>query len=616
MGYDCTLHLIDPASIERFVSWFLREPVDATAFERAFDTQGLRDEVLAKLDESAHSGGRALLHALLMFCSAEAPHQYSKGFCLGLWNKLDLGLADELPASLVSSDSLAPRLARIVERYPAFEHSLYTGIDGNYAVGHFVPPEDVGAVREHVESILDQVESDWLESVEALLYVLDTAERRGLAYWEATDLDVANANAEWFTSAAPSEEGSSVSRVETYAQVLQFSCEIDGVVLAGSLSDGVTWLFDARADALDLRVIDGIALESFARAPSGEIYAVGFVPGRGPVLAKLSLDRQYAIIDTPAGLDLRKVARVGERVLVVANDKSDLVLLWIDDPTPIRLANARAWGASVFDLGDGSALVNADGRSVRLRDRSIEPLPAMPPLSVLTFGGHQPTVVTRDGQQLFSACEVLPPAEQKARRDDPPLPRLVLLSPDGTCRDAFSALTSAQSAWPAKDGAALVFQHNPIERDLLKVYWHDRGEVASIPHSLVGEKRGHCQSAIYCAARDELWVSFNSHVVRVPWSVIEALPRQSVEQYTAAKNARVAEHERVEHERLWSAVRAYEFARRVDDPTAYFHKDSIVDHPERGRAIVRAVDYETASFTIEFEDRSRLVCKLPDRPTS
>src|SRR5678815_396549 len=105
MGYDCTLHVVDPKSIAQFVEWFLvRAP--APEFERAFDTNGMREEIAAKIEHEPRAGARAVLQALLMFCSAEAPHLDSRNFCLGLWDKLDLGIADELPGEALSCDAL------------------------------------------------------------------------------------------------------------------------------------------------------------------------------------------------------------------------------------------------------------------------------------------------------------------------------------------------------------------------------------------------------------------------------------------------------------------------------------------------------------------------------
>jgi hypothetical protein len=626
MGYDCTLHVIDPASIDRFVCWFLREPVDAKAFEKAFDTGGLRDEVLRALEESPSKGGRALLHALLMFCSAEAPHRTSRGFCVGLWHKMGLGLADEPPTSAISFSAMAERLARIVERYPAFDGQLHTGIEGNYCVGHYVAPEDVGALREHVEATLDHAPGDWLDALERLHQVLLAAESRKLGYWEATDLEVVNANKAWLEPKAKKTEKKTAKksaknvskRIEMGAKVLRFSREIDGVVFASCSSDRKTWLFDARAgEEPSARVLSGISIDSVVRAADGAIYGVGFVLGEGGALVKIDPRAgTYTRVEAPDGVEPFRVIRIGERALVIAQRprRGGLFLFWLGDERLVTVANGSVWSTEAFDLGDGSALVNIDGPSFRLRDVELEPLPAMPPLIFYSFGGIRDEHVTRDGRLLVSGCERLSDkarADLKSRDLEPPRSRLVLIANDGTCSDAVEPLHAAQSAWPAKDGAVIVFQFEPVERDLLKVYWHERREVASIPHSLVGEKRGHCQGALYCAALDELWVSFNSHIARVAWSAIEALPRQSVEAYTASKAALVAENERKEHERLWAKIRAEAHAYRLDDPTAIFYESAIVEHPERGRGYVVEVDRAARRFTVEFEDRSRSEFALP-----
>ncbi|MFO0562728.1 MAG: hypothetical protein U0269_32215 [Polyangiales bacterium] len=629
MGYDCTLHLIDPSSIERFVRWFLGETVDASAFEKAFDTKGLRDEVLEKLERDARSGGRALLHALLMFCSSEAPHEDSRGFCLGLWDKLGLGLADELPDGLVSSSSLAPSLARITTRYPAFAHQLYTGIEGNYAVGDFVPPEKVAAVRAHVETVLDRVSSDWLPSLEKLLAVLGAAESRGLAYWEATDLDVANGNPSLLVPLAKkakskarakskSPEKPKAKRISMGAQFVHFAREIDGVVYAHSLSDSKTWLFDARGGEPVLRTILGPAFWSIVQRADGAVLGAGMIPHTGNLLAELDPDGgSFRPLAMPANVkDIQQLIRVGDRVLSVCQGPRGVALVWLDDQSRVDLPGVATHAFELFDWGDSTAFVNANGPSFRLRDNKLEPLADLP---LLTFyPGFKPRFEarTRDGQLVVAAAETLSQSEYERRRyarEELPYPRLILLSRDGRLSEAVPALTAANSAFPARDGAVIVWQTDPIERDLLKVFWYDKRELASIPHALLGEKRGHCQSAIYCSALDELWVSFNSHIVRLPWAVVEALPRQTVDEYTASKHALLAETERKEHERLWAKIRAKESVYRFDDPKAFIYEGEVVEHPDRGRALIREVDYTRERFIVEFEDRTTLELPRPKR---
>jgi len=68
-------------------------------------------------------------------------------------------------------------------------------------------------------------------------------------------------------------------------------------------------------------------------------------------------------------------------------------------------------------------------------------------------------------------------------------------------------------------------------------------------------------------------VSFNSHIARLPWAAVEALPRQTIEQYTASKSALVAENDRKEQERVWAKIRAKQGVYRVDDPQrVYFRR--------------------------------------------
>lgn len=147
MGYDCTLHVIDPASFARFEAWLL-DGVAAPKFAKAFEnTHAIRAEVVAKLAATPRDAAKAVLEACLLFSSTEAPHLDSRGFCLGLWHKLELGPADDLPSGTQSSRALAQMLPRVASQHP--DARLLTGIDGNYAVGHFIPAEQVAAARAH-----------------------------------------------------------------------------------------------------------------------------------------------------------------------------------------------------------------------------------------------------------------------------------------------------------------------------------------------------------------------------------------------------------------------------------------------------------------------------------
>lgn len=100
-----------------------------------------------------------------------------------------------------ADDVFEEALAEITERYPSLRGNLTipTMVYGHDGVGEYYPPDLVPELREQVEQAVDSAEPDDREDFERLLRVLRAAEARGLAYWEVTNLQVANANEDWLS---------------------------------------------------------------------------------------------------------------------------------------------------------------------------------------------------------------------------------------------------------------------------------------------------------------------------------------------------------------------------------------------------------------------------------
>ncbi len=79
-------------------------------------------------------------------------------------------------------------------------------------------------------------------------------------------------------------------------------------------------------------------------------------------------------------------------------------------------------------------------------------------------------------------------------------------------------------------GAVIVKQHLPVENDLVKVYWHRDGTVASVPRSWLGLK-SHGHDAVYSPTLRALVVTQVRRapptLFVLPWSDIERLPRST-----------------------------------------------------------------------------------------
>jgi hypothetical protein len=86
VGYDCTLHVVDEASLARFSAWFLRGEHADNSFAAGVEGPRLSEKTAGLLAEDSKRGACAVGELALMYVSAEAPHVYSRGFALSLWD--------------------------------------------------------------------------------------------------------------------------------------------------------------------------------------------------------------------------------------------------------------------------------------------------------------------------------------------------------------------------------------------------------------------------------------------------------------------------------------------------------------------------------------------------
>jgi hypothetical protein len=612
MGYDCTLHVVDPTSIDRFVAWFLGEPADATAFERAFDVAGLREELVAKIASDPRIGGRALLHALMMYCSTEAPHVDARGFCVALWRQLELGFADDVPEELQPRTALEAPLQRLVDAHPALRGYLHTGMTGNYDIGHYVPPPLVPKLRAYVESVLDRLCSDDVAVVEALAGVLRVAEDRGLAYWEATDMPVANGNRAWLEDAARARSRSRRALKPATLRTLDvvgvrtvLHLEASGTVVASSMYAKTVSLVDARTAAV--RTLPQLWFSSVACAADGRVFATAFRHGkRGYGCYELDLAgaalREVAV---PGISNIEAIVRVGDRVLVLPTRpdmyKNGAKPAWLDgEAFDITEKPEELFAA---DFGDGTAFANDQTHGYRITGTTVARL-ASRPHRVNSYPRGPATLVTDDGRLLMVAhAPVVIDDEGVIHEEAQPPARLVTIARTGEIEDVLPEIHAPLCGVPGLDGAFVVWQSDPFEKDVLKVWWPRTREVTSVPPAFLGLERETVSDALAVTSTRELWLQIDRRVIAVPWAELAELLRIPADAFAAEHRIGAAAAARAAHEREWAAIRARP-AHAFDDPAVVLLPHRIIEHPTLGRGVITTNAIGAPTYSARFEDGS------------
>ena len=177
MGWDCTLHLVDP------------ERIRTVLVPRMLD----RADARAALEGDPAEAAALLCRLAVVLSSAELPHRRLRGVALSLWDRVE-GAGDP---PYVLGDDPESMFADVVAHRSELHGHFPTAFTGNDQTGFYVRPERVGEVRAWLRRQLDLLPAASRAIVEPIDRVLEVAEQRGLGYWEATDLQVAQHHAEW-----------------------------------------------------------------------------------------------------------------------------------------------------------------------------------------------------------------------------------------------------------------------------------------------------------------------------------------------------------------------------------------------------------------------------------
>jgi hypothetical protein len=196
LGYDTTLHIVPThCAYAREVVDFMDGKCRLDIGEEFQDmAEKARDIALGELSEG--DPGQAaigLTYLWLMRASAEHPYVLGCGAALSLWDHAG-SEESQIPEDLLGPTCL-PLTEPFVARWPELAGQLDRQFEGDWEVGAYVSPERVPKLTEWIERRLaSEPGNDTLrEFASLLLPVLRAAARRGMGYWEATDLGMAGA---------------------------------------------------------------------------------------------------------------------------------------------------------------------------------------------------------------------------------------------------------------------------------------------------------------------------------------------------------------------------------------------------------------------------------------
>src|ERR1044071_3777552 len=195
-GWDCTLHVLDRASLARFSARFLRGMHRGAAFDREYDGDALIANVKQLIATDPEIGARALGELALLYVSTETPHAYCRGVALSLWD--DAVMKAALPRKWLGT--VETYLVDVIAAYPKLAGRVPRAFDQPNCVGPVVSSRDVPALLAHVDKVVEAMPPEARVRYRPLCEVLRGAGGRGLGYWEGTDIDVLQTNESWLAA--------------------------------------------------------------------------------------------------------------------------------------------------------------------------------------------------------------------------------------------------------------------------------------------------------------------------------------------------------------------------------------------------------------------------------
>lgn len=520
MGFDCTLHVVDETSFQRFCARFLSGKFKFSAFDHAFDAKKLIDGVRTTIKKDPVQGARDLGQLALMFVSAEYPHVKARGLALSLWDTKAMGAP--LPARLLGN--VETQLQPILKRHPTLAGKVPSLFDGNYSVGAYVGADKVPALLAHVERTVAAMVPGARAPYQALVTVLRAAAARKLAYWEATDLAVANVDVDWLEEPKPVTTDVRIEKspIGHYPQPRAVDRARMFVFEQWRFHTVDQTKFPPKVTTEEVQVTVaaatpwGTVLRREARDQSTRPWPFANVEVTGkkskPVLADLPFELGQALPTRDAVLLFpgRFVTPQASHRPYVWRGKTATAL---EVPAPKK--KEHIYWAHAF--GDGSTLVLWDGRAYRWTGKGA------PKALDITLGEpvDQLSVVTLADSSIVGAFGR----------------KLIRITPDGTTQRILT-LDNVMQVFLGPDDALVLVEGDHPEDDVLKIWWPSSREVTLVDRAVTGT--GQPRIGYYDAPRAQLVLADTAVWHGVPWSTLSALPRISAKDYAAERKKLVA----------------------------------------------------------------------------
>jgi hypothetical protein len=517
VGWDCTLHVVDRASLARFSARFLRGMYRDTAFDREYDADAMIDHVKQLIATDPGTGARALGELALLYASTETPHAYCRGFALSLWDEAVMQAA--LPKKWLGS--VESYLVDIVAAYPRIAGRVPRAFDRNGCVGPLVSARDVPALLALVERVLDARAPDDRVRYRPLWEVLRVAAARGLGYWEGTDIDVIQTHESWLAPVRRPRVVTAPSPL-TSAHARPLAISGDRMLVGEHF---VLHELDTASFPPGVITHDDMQVTAAAFTPWGTEF-VRMVTDRDVRPFKFSYfelpDRRPLAIDPDFAVGLARPTRDGVLLFPLATTPRrtgarPVVLRVPDGLEPLALPEAASerGDCEAIAFGDGSLLVVWDGVPYRWDG-------VAPPESL---GG------TLEAPDELCAAVALSDGSIVGGFGR----KLVRIDRDGQ-RAAVLPLDNVVGVALGPADTLIISEGDNPEGDALKLWWPATRELTHVPPKLLElDDRPmfvyfDANARLVVAARPRIWHA-------LAWSELEALRRVSEDEFLARRAA-------------------------------------------------------------------------------
>ena len=520
MGWDCTLHVLDRASLARFSARFLRGMHRGTAFDREYDADAMIANVKQLIATDPATGARALGELALLYVSTETPHAYCRGFALSLWD--DAVMKAALPGKWLGT--VEAHIVDIIAAYPKIAGRVPRAFDQHYCVGPVVAARDVPALLVQVEKALEPMAPGDRVRYRPLWEVLRVAAARGLGYWEGADIDVIQTHEGWLASVRRSQVVTAANPLtSSHARPLAISGQR---MLVGE--HFVLHELDTATFPPEVITRDDIQVTAAAFTPWGTEF-VRMVTDREARPFKFGYfelpDRSPLPIEPEFAVGVARATRDGVLLLpqpttqhrpgarpLVLRPPGALEPLEVPEPASSERIDCDAIG-----FGDGSLLLVWDGAPYRWDG-------AAPPVAL---GGALEAPDEVGGAVVLSDGSIVGGFGRK----------LIRIDRDGA-RSRVLPLDNVIAVTRGPDDALIISEGENPEGDALKLWWPATREVTHVPPKVLElDDRPifvyfDAAAQLVVAARPGLWHA-------LAWSELEAMRRVSADEF-AARRAEVA----------------------------------------------------------------------------